>query len=212
MARPIKILIIVGGLIITAFVGWYAYTLAFEFKRAEVQALERAVAAGAKNLADTATELAKRAVAEGFAVKHVDACRSIVGQYRSPLGNVLRNVNVRELVNLPKEASKEQVQERCVEFAKAVAEMQKLSRHNIHVMVCPGSFFQVGEDDDRTVIPDEKGRGVLQSITESLPKAMPIRPGRSKIINTWQVYNMGDGCIIVGDSKKGLFLTNKVKE
>ena len=89
--------------------------------------------------------------------------------------------------------------------------MQKLSRHNIHVMVCPGSFFQVGEDDDRTVVPDEKGRGVLQSIAESLPKAMPIRPGRSKIINTWPVYNMGDGCIIIGDSKKGLFLTNKVK-
>jgi len=212
MARPIKILIIVGILIVTAFVGWYAYTLAFQFKRAEVEALERAVAAGAKNLANTASNLAKRAVEEGFRVKDVDACQSIVGQYRSPLGNVLRNVNIRELVNLSKEASKEQVQERCVGFAKAVAEMQKLSRHNIHVMVCPGAFFQVGQDDDRKIFPDEKGRGVLQSITEALPSAVPIRPGRAKIINTWQVYNMGDGCIIVGDSKKGLFLTNRVKE
>lgn len=212
MARPIKLLIIAAVLMFVGLVGWYAYQLAFEFKRAEVQQFERAVAAGAKSLTDRAKTLADRALKEGFSVKDFDACQSIVSQYRSPLGTVLRNINIRELVNLPKTATKEDIQERCVEFAKVVSDMEELSHHNLHMMVCAGSFFRVSEVDGRTIAPDPKGRGVLQTITETLPEALPIRPGRSKILNQWQVHNMGDGCIVIGDSKRGIFITNKVEQ
>jgi hypothetical protein len=211
MTRPVKMLLIGGGVLIVVLLGWYGYTLLSEFNRAEMRAFEKAVAEGAESLKTRAQELAERAAKEGFAVGSVDACQSIVSQYRSPLGNVLRNINVRELVNLPKTATKEDVQERCIEFAKAVEQMKKLSYQNLHMMVCAGSYFQISETDRRTITPDPKGRGVLQTITDTQPEAVAIRPGRSKILNQWQVYNMGDGCVIVGDSKRGMFITTKVE-
>ncbi len=193
----------VALLIVVPFVGlmgWYAYSVLGVFAEDKQKALD----AKAQRLAAQASAFAKRAAKEGFKVKDVDACQKIREQYRIPAGIIYTEFTQRQLVGLSKFASDEQVTERCIQFAKAVTEMQKMSRHLRHVYVCQSAQFNVDKAGRHFLTADPRGRGVVENRGKR-NKLHPIGKGRSILMSGWQIYNQGDGCIIIGISKTGIF-------
>ncbi len=204
-SRPAKILYTLFGLPAVVLLGWYFYTVAFEFQKEEMTQMERKVAKKAKSIAKGASELAKRAVKEGFETEEVDNCRNVVKQYETPQGWVMTDARLNELVGLPATASKAQMNERCVYFAKVVAAMQRISHHSRHVFVCGKSFFEIAGGKNYYIRSDPQGRGAIQNLSNNKDQLIPIQPGRTTVFNHWQLFNVGDGCIVVGLSKAGTF-------
>lgn len=180
--------------------GWYSYSVLGVFAEEKQKALDEK----AKKLAAEAARLAKLAKKKHFRVEDFDACEKIRNQYLIPAGVIYTEFTQRQLVGLSKFASDEQVKERCIKFAKAVTPMERMSHHDRHVYVCQTAQFNADKQGKYNLTPDKLGRGVrVNRGTQS--KLHPIGVGRSILLSGWQVYNQGDGCIIIGLSKAGVF-------
>jgi len=101
-------------------------------------------------------------------------------------------------------ATEEDVLERCIIFAKAVRIVEKMAHHKKHVFVCDGSWLNVANMGAFHIMPDPQGRGAFQTVDANIANFVKIRPESFQIVKWWQVYNVGNGCIIVGYSKHGL--------
>ena len=181
-------------------IGWYAYTVLGVVSPESQAALDKKAAELAKGV----TDLAKRSETEGFRVEHYDACDQIRDQYRIPIGVVYTEFTQRQLVGLPKTASDRQVKERCVQFAKAVVKMEKMSHHIRHVYLCQKAQFNADPSGKYFLTADPKGRGVTEN-RYGASKFTPIPQGEFILMRGWQIYNQGDGCLIIGLPKSGTF-------
>jgi hypothetical protein len=186
------------GIPVMLLVGWYSYTLVFEFNKQAMTRMEAGLKQGIKNLAE-------RARIEGFRTDDFNACQNIVDEYTTPRGWFYSEAAVHQLVGLPADATEDQLTERCVLYAKSVADMEKMSHHKRHVFVCGEAYFDVGGDGKYGIRADPQGRGALQNLDTPTEEVMPIPKGKSAVLRTWQIYNFGDGCIIVGLSKTATF-------
>ena len=179
-------------------VGWYFYTLAFHFNESAMTRMESDIKQGFTNLAE-------RALKEGFRAEEVDKCRNMMKEYTTPKGWFYSDADIYELVGLPRNATQQHLNERCVYYAKAVAGMEKMAHHTRHAFVCGASLLDVGGGGRYYIKPEPSGRGAFHSLDQHGEKLMEIPKEASMILNNWQVYNVGDGCIIVGLSKASTF-------
>lgn len=124
---PMKTVYYMMGFPIVILMGWYAYTVVFQFNVAKMTQLEEALAKQAKALAGEAAGIAKRALREGFRAEEFVNCRAMVKQYETPQGWNMTDAKLHELVGLPSNATKKMMDERCVYFAKVVAAMESYS-------------------------------------------------------------------------------------
>ena len=166
---------------------------------------EEAVKAGLIKAKGAVVEgIAKRAGDEGFDMGAFDSCRAIEDQYRIPQGYVMTDSTRRELVGLSEDATDEETQERCVIFAKVVARMEQLAHHDRHVFVCQGAEFTTDKSGSYVLMADPNGEGAIE-VRKGVKSLIPIEQFYHTLINKWQVYNLGDGCIVIGMSKDGVF-------
>ncbi len=189
---------------VTIFLAWYVLTVVLKVtgskQTAEGMVVERVVSAKEA----IAKKLKERAEREGFKIDNVEGCVQIEDQYRVPLGFVFTEFSRRQLVGLPKTATDEQVQERCVLFAKVVERMEKMTHHDRHVFVCEGAQFTTDEGGRYMLIPEPKGRGVIE-VLGGAKNLIEMQPHTHTLVKQWHVYNIGDGCMVVGMSKVGIF-------
>jgi len=189
---------------VTIFLGWYVLTVVLKVsgssQTAEGMVAQQVIDAqrAIKN------KLKERAAREGFNLKIVDGCTQIEDQYRIPQGYVFTEFSTHQLVGLPKTATNQQVQERCILFAKVVERMEKLAHHERHVFVCQGAQFTTDEAGRYLLVPDPKGRGVIEVIN-GVKNLIKIAPHTHILLRQWHIYNIGDGCMVVGMSKVGIF-------
>lgn len=188
----------VFGIPVILVLGWYSYTLVFEFNKPAMTRMEADLKQSIKNLAE-------RARLEGFRTDDVNRCQNIVEDYTTPRGWFYSKAAVHQLIGLPANATQDQMNERCIQYAKAVTEMLKMSHHKRHVFVCGDSYFDVGGDGKYGISADPRGRGALQNLDQPTKELVSIPKGRSAILRNWQIHNFGDGCIIVGLSKAATF-------
>ncbi len=186
------------------FIGWYVLTVVLEVSGSQ-QTAESMVADQVKKAQQAVkNKIVERAKQENFQVDEFEACTQIEDQYRLPVGYVYTDLTQRQLLGLPATATEEQMRERCVIFAKVVTQMEQLAHHDRHVFVCQGAEFATDESGQFVMLADPKGRGViLQSGQQK--KLQPIPRGSHTLIRSWQVYNLGDGCLVIGMSKSGVF-------
>jgi|ETNmetMinimDraft_33_1059910.scaffolds.fasta_scaffold02627_5 hypothetical protein len=170
---------------------WYIYTVATVIDKTGMDELQAA-------LKQKAVRLTKRADREGFNAVDFKNCENRVAEYGGRSKAALP-----ELLGIPKRATKEDIIERCVLFARAVTVMEKMAHHKKHVFVCGGSMLDIAKEGAFHIKPDPQGRGAFQTIDPNSANFIKIRPGNFQIVKWWQVYNVGDGCIIVGYSKSG---------
>ena len=197
-SKEAKRVYLLFGIPVLALLVWYFYTVVFELNKPAMSQMEAEMK---KNIA----ELAERAIKEGFRPEDVDNCQNMLKEYTTPRGWNYSGAEIYELVGLKKNATKEQMDERCIYYAKAVAKMEKMSHHTRHVFVCGKSILDVGGKGRFYIKADPKGSGVVQNFDPKRDKHLKIRKGASTILNFWQIHNVGDGCIIVGLSKSGTF-------
>jgi len=202
---PLKTLYVLLGIPLVLLMGWYAYTVAFQYHETEMTQMKKDLKKQAKALASEAAGVAERALREGFKKEEFDNCRAMVRQYETPQGWVMTDAKLHELVGLPRGASKQMMDERCVYFAKVVASMERVSHHNRHVFVCGKSLFEIAGGKKYYIRADPKGKGAIQNLTNNKDNAIPIAPGKAVVFNHWQLFNVGDGCLVVGLSKSGTF-------
>lgn len=189
---------------LTIFLGWYLLTVVLKVSGSS-QTAEGMVAGQVVNAKEAVRkQLKARADKEGFKIDEVLGCAEIEDQYRVPLGFVFTEFSSRQLVGLPKTATDEEVRERCILFAKVVERMEKLTHHDRHVFVCQGGQFTTDEAGRYMLVPDVKGRGVVE-IASGKKKLIKIPRHSHILLNQWQIYNIGDGCMVVGMSKIGVF-------
>lgn len=189
---------------VTIFLAWYVLTVVLQVSGSK-QTAEGMVVEGVVSAKEAIQKkLKERAEREGFKLAEVEGCVQIEDQYRVPLGFVFTEFSRRQLLGLPKTATDEQVQERCVLFAKVVERMEKLAHHDRHVFVCEGAQFTTDEGGRYMLIPDPKGRGVIE-VLGGAKNLIKMEPHSHTLIKQWHVYNIGDGCIVVGMSKVGVF-------
>lgn len=200
------ILTLVGlvGLPLVGFLGWYVLTVILDVSGSKTTA-EGMIAAQVKSAQESIKKSLKaRATKEGFDVQQVEGCSQIQDQYRVPLGYVFTEFSLNQLLGLPRMATDKQVQERCIIFAKVVKRMEKLAHHDRHVFVCPGGQFTTDETGRYLLEPDPKGRGVVE-IINGAKNFIEIARHAHILLRQWQVYNLGDGCVVIGMSKVGVF-------
>lgn len=184
---------ILGGTAVL-LVAWYAYQVYVHFTETD----EPRARAEREAPPEPGAALKIQAEKESFRAEDVVKCEVIGAEYLTQNGEPLKKADVPRLLNLPDDAEPEAVRQRCIDFSKAAAKMERLSHHTHHIMVCGGSHFEAEDNSKYTIRPDPKGRGVTQTVTAALPKNLLIGRGRSVIIDEWQVHNMGDGCVIIG--------------
>ena len=193
------------GIPVALFLSWYAYTVVFELNKPEMKKFET-------ELAETIQDIATRATKGGFLVENVDKCQFMIDEYTTPAGWHYSDEALHTLVGLPVKASREALAERCVEYAKAVAEMQKMSHHTRHVFVCGESRFEADSDGKFYIKADPNGRGAIENMSNNGEKLIEIPLGQSTVFQRWQLHNIDAKCIIVGLSKTGVFrMSGKVK-
>ncbi len=184
---------LVLGIPAFALLAWYGYTVASELNKPAMTEFE-------DKLAQKMNKLMEKKVT----LKHYDACENMMEEYITPKGWNYSAAALHELVGLPKNSTEQQLEDRCIYYAKVVNGMERLSHHTRHVFVCKGSYLDVGKSGKQYIKADRKGRGAMVSVTGK-EELLPITPGESTIFKFWQVYNVGDGCIIIGLSKSGVF-------
>ena len=197
-SKEAKRVLWVLGIPAAILIGWYAYTLAFHFNQPAMTRMEAGIKRGIADLTD-------RALKEGFRAEEVDKCQNMIKEYTTPKGWFYSDADIHQLVGLPREATQQQMNDRCIYYAKAVATMEKLAHHGRHAFVCGASLLDVGGGGQYYIKADPEGRGAVQSLDPRGEKLVEIPRQTSTIINTWQVYNVGDGCVIVGLSKASAF-------
>lgn len=195
-SKAAKRAILVFGLPIIGILAWYAYTVTYELNKPAMSKFEA-------EMIDKVKIMTEKAIKEGFMVKDVTACQKMIDEYTTPKGWTYTDAALYELVGLPKMTSKEKLEERCIFYAKAVVEMEKLSHHTRHVFVCGESHFEIGKSGNHYIMADPGGQGAIEHVAADT--LIPIPVGKSKVHTLWQLYNVGDGCIIVGLSKSEAF-------
>jgi len=201
----------VVGLPAAILLFWYGYTVYHTLSNRPAAAVTATVPAAGQAPRVEIPGLSERADREGFRPEEVNKCQNIVAEYSTPKGWFYSTQTVRQLVGLPPDASQEQMNERCILFAKAVAAMENVSHHIRHVFVCGNSYFDIDSKNGFFIKADAQGRGAIQN-TGRGEELMEIAAGRSSVLQTWQIYNVGDGCIIIGLSKSAIFrMSGKVE-
>jgi len=189
---------------VTLFIAWYVLTVVLEVSGSQ-QTAEGMVADQVQRAKDAVkNQIVERAKNEHFSVDTFDSCTQIEDQYRLLIGVVYTEFTEKQLLGLPADATDDQMRERCVIFAKVVTEMEKLAHHDRHVFVCQGAEFATDESGMYKMLPDPQGRGVIQQV-QGNQKLTQIPRGSHTLIRSWQVYNLGDGCLVIGMSKSGVF-------
>lgn len=188
----------VFGIPLAILLLWYFYTVIFELNKPTMTRVEANVKAGI-------AALAERARREGFRTADVNKCEDMVAEYTTPKGWYYSKETLYQLVGLDRDATQAQMNERCVFFAKAVAEMEKMSHHLRHVFVCGDSILDVGDKGKYYLKPAPDEQGALQNFENSLPSLIKIPVGGMSVMREYQIYNAGAGCLIVGLSKKSTF-------
>ncbi|MEK9673323.1 MAG: hypothetical protein VW268_12620 [Rhodospirillaceae bacterium] len=79
-----------------------------------------------------------------------------------------------------------------------------MSHHDQQVYVCQTAQFNADKTGKYYLTADGHGRGVVEHRGDR-SKLHPIAPGQSILMSGWQIYNQGDGCLIIGISKAGVF-------
>lgn len=134
--------------------------------------------------------------------KHVATCNAMPDSYILDSPDAPSPIALRPSLGLPADASRSEIKERCVAFAKSVAKMRTMSEQRHHAYLCPGTRFSIGKGFGFE--PDPTGNGVL--LTADDPKAekisIPLEPGAQTLYKQWQFYNLGDGCFIMGYSSR----------
>ncbi len=179
------------GVLAVPLLLWYAYTVASIIDKAGMTELETA-------LKQEAISLAERAISERFKAVDYKNCENMVADYGGS-----SDITLPELLGIPRHATKEDIIKRCVLFAKAVGVMKKTAHHKKYVFVCGGSMLDIANEGAFHIKPDRQGRGAFQTVDANNANFLKIRPGNFQIVKWWQIYNLGDGCIIVGYSKSG---------
>jgi len=192
------------GLPIAGLETWYIVTATLEVSGSKLSASEMVKENISKARFAMRNKMAEQAKLEGFQIEDVDKCTEIEDQYMLPQGVVFTDLTKRQLVGLPPTATLKEVNARCIIFAKVVMRMEKLSHHDRHVFVCQGASFSNDESGRFTIIADPKGRGVIESFGGN-KKLIKIPRGSHALVREWQIFNLGDGCVIIGLSKNGAF-------
>ncbi len=175
---------------------WYLYILATEVGNApKINA----------NLNLDFFNLPEIARKEGFNPDDFTKCQHIVDEYTTTKGAFYAKETVHQLLGLPANATQAQFNERCIYFAKTVKGMRKISLHIRHVFVCGESVLNITGPGGFFIKPDPSGRGALQNIKSSGGELLKIGKGISSVLESWHLFNVGDGCLIVGLSKAGVF-------
>tara|TARA_B100000579_G_C22757478_1_gene817175 strand:- start:110 stop:787 length:678 start_codon:yes stop_codon:yes gene_type:complete len=197
-----KILILAIGIIIPLLGagGWYFSSNMFSSNPNE-KALEDQTE---ETLVDESEVLREafelRSKDEGFEISQVEICKLMKDEYQGDLGDF----TTPKIIGLTRRATDEEIQERCVVFAKVVQRMEDLAHHDRHVFMCPGAQFTLDEVGTYILSPDPKGRGAIEFINGK-KNLIRIVPHSHTLLKQWQLYNMGDGCIVIGISSPGVF-------
>jgi hypothetical protein len=204
---PRSFYIIFGVMFVLPAIGliaWYVMTVSLAVTGSEMSASELIASRVVKAREAMRDKMSERAIQEGFSLAKVDSCSGIEDQYLIPQGVVYTEFTTKQLLGLPKTATGSQIRERCILFAKIVARMEKLAHHDRHVFVCEGMYFAPDTSGNFLLYADKKRRGVVESF-HGKKKLIPIPRGSHKLVHQWQVFNVGDGCIVIGLSKDGIF-------
>jgi len=203
-SRPAIIAYIIFGLPLVLLLAWYFYNVAYIVDEKGMRAMEERIQAEIKNKLNT---LRKRAKIEGFTIKDYSVCEKVADSYQGLGGDKIEDAELNKLVGIPKDSTEKQREERCITYAKAVFKMEKTSHHTKHMIVCQGAEFKLGGSGgaNYTIKPDPKGRGAIQNFDPRSKKLVKIRKGGTTLLHQWHIYNMGDGCIVIGLSKAGVF-------
>jgi hypothetical protein len=192
------------GVPVVGLLGWYALSAGLHVSGSSSSAEDLVMKNVASAQQAVADQISARANTEGFQLGDFDQCSAIEDQYKIAQGYVFTEFSRRELVGLKKTATDEEVQERCVIFAKVVARMEQLAHHDRHVFVCQGAEFTTDNSGKYKLIADPKGTGVLE-VKNGVKTLLPIKQYRHILVGSWQVFNLGDGCVVIGMSKTGTF-------
>lgn len=198
-SKEAKRLYWVAGIPAVLLLGWYGYFLAYEFHR---PVMSRPEAVLTKGYVGARANLPAQ---EEYRPEEVDRCKNMIQEYTTPKGWFYADADIYELVGLPRESTREQLNDRCVYYAKAVAGMERMAHHIRHAFVCRDSMLDVSGNGRYYIKADPQGRGAIRNLDLSGEKLVDVPMGTTTVINSWQVYNVGDGCIIVGLSKDSTF-------
>ena len=187
----VTVLLILPGI---AIIVWYVLPVT-DAEKATAELLEQARVA--------AIAIAERAAAEGFLVDDFDECGKLGDHFKTGVGIDLSQKARRRLLGLSTKASADQELERCVVFAKVVSAMERLAHHDRHTFVCQGAEI-VSEDGAYKIRPEENGRGVIE-LDVGAKRFIPIPKYKHILIEGWQLFNMGDGCLVAGMSRVNNF-------
>ena len=197
-------LVLVVGLPVGGLLVWYFTTAALTVTGSKFSASEMVAANLAKVQVAMKDIVKERAREEGFSVEDVDSCREVEKQYTMAQGVLVTKFTERQLLGLPMSAGMEDILERCILFAKIVGRMERLAHHDRHVFMCEGAEFTADESGRFRILPDIQGRGLIESLSGQ-ERLIKIPRGSHKLIRHWQVFNIGDGCVVIGMSKIGVF-------
>lgn len=201
---PRSLYIIFGFVFVLPAIGlivWYVMTVSLAVSGLDMSAKELIASRVEKAREAMRDKILERSIREGFSMNKVDSCSQIDEQYRFPQGVVY---TIRQLLGLPKTATNKQIRERCIIFAKIVARMENLAHHDRHVFVCEGTYFSPDTSGNYLLYVDKKRRGVVESFG-GRKKLITIPRGSHKLVHQWQVFNVGDGCLVIGQSNVGIF-------
>ncbi len=188
----------VVGIPAAVLLGWYAYTVAHELNLPAMARLEALLTKGQAGPTAPPAE-------EEYRPEEVDRCRNMIQEYTTPKGWYYADADIYELVGLPRSSTQAQLNTRCVYYAKAVAGMERLAHHIRHAYVCRDSMLDVSGNGRYYIKADPQGRGAIRNLDAAGDTLVDIPRGITTVIKSWQVYNVGDGCIIVGLSKNSAF-------
>lgn len=187
---------------VVGILGWYALEVS-KTEKAAKSMFEKAQAS-------LAEQISKRASKEGFRTDDFNECENLSAHFKTGFGYDLSDSKRRQLLGLSTDATEEEERERCVVFAKVVAKMERLAHHDRHLFVCQGAEFSA-ENGAYKLRPDANGRGVIE-IDTGKEKLIPIQKYSSLLLEVWQIFNLGDGCLVVGMSKSvGIQYSGKVQ-
>jgi len=200
-SREAKRLYWVVGIPAAILLAWYGYTVV------QLIAMPPAVPLGMAAIPPKAHAVGSAALPpqEEYRPEEVDRCRNMIQEYTTPKGWFYADADIYELVGLPRTSTQAQLNDRCVYYAKAVAGMERLAHHIRHAYVCRDSMLDVSGNGRYYIKADPQGRGAIRNLDATGDTLVDIPKGSTTVINAWQVYNVGDGCIIVGLSKNSAF-------
>jgi hypothetical protein len=201
-SREAKRLYWLLGIPASVLLGWYAYTVVYELNKPAMTRLESVLTKGHRV---ASAPIDRPAHEEEYRPEEVDRCRNMIQEYTTPKGWFYADADIYELVGLPRESTRTQLNERCIYYAKAVARMESMAHHIRHAYVCRDSMLDISGNARHYIKADPHGRGAIRNFDAAGDTLVEIPKGGTTVIKSWQVYNVGDGCIIVGLSKASPF-------